>query len=106
MSESAIQRLQREIAERSRELVSLLAAEQAPPPAPAYLTIEGFAERYQVSTRTVRRMIARGMPFRRPRPLAVRIPVAAAEAWIASAPERAAPERVAPLDATSSGVRS
>lgn len=74
-------------------VVALLAAELAsmppvePPPAPVayvYMTVPQYAAHIQVSTRTCRRLLADGLPAVRPRPRMVRIPVAAADAWLAA----------------------
>ena len=76
-------------------LESLLAALRAPPlpppapHAPDFLTVAEFAERRSVSEKTVRRMIADGLPHERPRPRLIRIPVTKAEAWIAGQTARA-----------------
>lgn len=65
-----------------RVLSALPAA--APPPAevtPAYLDVDGFAKRLDVSRSTVRARVAEGMPSRHVG-RALRIPVREAEAWL------------------------
>ena len=104
MSAERVAELNRQIAQRSAELVELLAGGDASPSndAPPYLSIDGFAQRFQVSEKTVRRMMHEGLPFERPRKRAVRIPVAEAEAWIKA---RRDAERTARLDAEGESVR-
>ncbi len=96
--------LNREIAERTAELVELLAGEPppvaSPPAAPAWLSIDDFAARLSMSPKTVRRLMEEGMPFSRPRRRHVRINVAEAEAWIAKRPGQPAP-----LDSAAGDVR-
>jgi excisionase family DNA binding protein len=91
MTAARVAQLNREIAEKSAELVELLTGDEPAPGndvAPPWLSIKDFATRIRMSPRTVRRMIREGMPHERPRRRAVRIHVAEAEAWIAN-PERA-----------------
>lgn len=97
MSERARQ-LQETIAMLSRELVrELMHAPEAAAEAP-FLTVPDFAARYQISPRTVRRMIREGMPVDRPRKRAPRIKVADAERWIAAnRTQREASETLAPV---------
>ena len=104
--------LQAKIQALSVELMAELAAQEAPPPAPKYLTIQGFAAYLCLSDKTVRRMIKAGMSCRWPRARAARIPVAEAEAWIAANPEKARAAKkgldavaTAGLDMISEGVR-
>lgn len=80
-----------------RTIVSVLSRDAAPaapvqPEAPLFLTVAQFAERRQLCERTVRNLIARGMPCERPTRRIVRIPVAKAEAWIAAETARASVE--------------
>ena len=58
------------------------------PPTAEYLTVAELAARLAVQPqKTVRRMLADGMPHERPRPRLIRIPVARAESWIAGQSE-------------------
>ena len=102
MSAERVAHLNQEILRLSAQLVDELAGGSVAPSndAPPWLTIQGFAARLQMSTKSVRRLNAAGMPHERPRPRAVRIPVERAEAWIAAAPGRAAH-----LDADAGDVR-
>ena len=97
--------LQRQISVLSAALMAELAA--APDmlgaePAPAWLSVEGFAARLGVSRRTVYRMIEEGLPYKRVRRRTRRIPVADADAWIAT---RRDAERAASLDGPRECVR-
>jgi|HubBroStandDraft_6_1064221.scaffolds.fasta_scaffold268246_3 excisionase family DNA binding protein len=96
--------IQRQITQLSAELVIELEGQSAPPPAsgrePAWLSIDDFAARLDVSSKTIRRMMGDGMPYERVRRRKVRIPVAPAERWITAAAERAAH-----LDGPASSVR-
>lgn len=108
MSAQRVAELQRQIAELSAELYAELMAPTSKDEAPTapFLSIEDFAARLHLSTRTVRRMIAEGMPHTRPRKHTVRIHVARAEAWItARAATGTAAERPAHLDGPAVGVR-
>jgi hypothetical protein len=49
-----------------------------------YETIAETAARYRLSTRTIRRAMARGLPYERPVGRRVRIPLAKARAWFES----------------------
>ena len=67
-------------------LVAVRASRQPaplPPSPPEYLSVADFAARLQVTPRAVRAMLKDGMPYLRPRPRLIRIPVAGATAWIA-----------------------
>lgn len=54
-----------------------------PPALPEYETVAEFAARLGVSEKTVRRMLASGLPHERPRPRLIRIPVSKANLWLA-----------------------
>jgi hypothetical protein len=54
-----------------------------------YETVAETAKRYRLSTRTIRRAMAIGLPFDRPVGRRVRIPVAKARAWFESGKGRA-----------------
>jgi hypothetical protein len=105
--------IQREIAALSAELYTVLEPVGLPAspraePAPAWLSVDGFAARLKVSRRSVYRLMDAGMPYEivsgrgRSRKGVRRIPVALAEAWIAA---QAAAERAARLDASVAHVR-
>ena len=68
----------------------------APASAPAFLSVADFAARIEATEKSVRQMIADGMPSVRPRPRLTRIPVAKAETWMA---ERSRPTPSASVDA-------
>jgi len=53
-------------------------------PANDYETVAETAKRYRLSTRTIRRAMAAGLPYERPVGRRVRIPVAKARAWFES----------------------
>lgn len=61
----------------------------------SYATVKGFAARWSVSMRTVRYWLGRGMPTVRVGRI-VRIPVAQADAWVASAAAGTRSERETP----------
>jgi len=54
------------------------------PETPEYLKVRAFAERRDVCEETVRRWTGEGMPVERIGRRGVRIPVAAAETWLAN----------------------
>ena len=97
----------------STQVVSLLEAllEAVRSPAPAavpspgglqYETVSDFASRLGVSEKTVRRMLASGLPHERPRPRLIRIPVMRAQKWLAEQSvggELEAAQRRATIDA-------
>ena len=58
-------------------------AEPPPPVLPEYETVAEFAARLGLSEKTVRRMLASGLPHERPRPRLIRIPVNKAQTWLA-----------------------
>lgn len=83
--------LQRRISALSVELIEELSKAEPPaPPLAPYLSILDFAHRLRVSKRSVERLIHDGLPVERVRKRIVRIPVAAADAWIATEAKRRA----------------
>lgn len=63
---------------------------------PAFLSPAEFANRLGIAESTVRRLMAEGLPYLRPRPKLVRIDVAKAEAWLET---RSTEPRSAAVDA-------
>jgi hypothetical protein len=98
--------LQQLIAKLSAELSAMLMVPEAPAQATTaeWRSIDGFAERWNVSAKTIRRMIAEGLPHDRVRKRLIRIPVRRADAWIVEAAARAAAERATSLDEAGGGM--